>query len=71
MDSYPQYAKYYTDVMGDIKMMVDSPYAEGNYNHIGEIEPLKNKQTPIIQGESSTSQFCNSMDCRKYKYHVL
>lgn len=51
MDSYPQYAKYYTDVMGDIKMMVDSPYAEGNYNHVGEIEPLKNKQTPIIQGE--------------------
>lgn len=30
--------KHYTDVVGDIKMIIDSLYTEGNYNHIGEID---------------------------------
>lgn len=51
MNSYLQYIIHYTDVMGDVKMIVDSPYAEGNYNHIRETDPLKKKQTPITRGE--------------------
>lgn len=51
MNSYLQYIIHYTDVMADVKMIVDSPYAEGNYNHIRETDPLKKKQTPITRGE--------------------